>query len=171
MCKVKKCLWVIERKIIGLVNYFSPSLYMKIFNRYLTKIGIKVGKDGLNYVDPSVYFDGVDYSLITIGSHATISKEVLFLTHDYSAYKALVLIGEEEKFKRVDLPITVGENCFIGARATLLPGTQIGDNCIIGACSVVKGVIPDKSVVAGNPGKVLKGTEEYARKYLCETGN
>lgn len=113
-----------------------------------------------------MHFDGVDYSLISIDDHATISREVLFLTHDYSAYKALSLIGEEKKFKRVDLPIKVGKNCFIGARATLLPGTTIGDNCVIGACSVVKGTIPDNSVVAGNPAKILKGTEEYARKYL-----
>lgn len=90
----------------------------------------------------------------------------MFLTHDYSAYKALILIGEEEKFKRVDLPIVVGENCFIGARATLLPGTVIGDNCVVGACSVVKGHIPNNSVIAGNPVKIIKRTEEYARKYL-----
>lgn len=98
----------------------------------------------------------MNYSLITIGSNATISREVLFLTHDYSAYKALVLIGQEDRFRRVDLPIVVGDNCFIGARATILLGTVIGNNCIIEACSVV----------IGNPAVVLKRTKEYAEKYL-----
>ena len=47
-------------------------------------------------------------------------------------------------------PIIVGKNSFIGARVTLLPGTEIGENCIIGAGSVVKGKIPNNSIVIGN---------------------
>lgn len=93
-----------------MLNYFYGNKYMRYYNQYLKKIGIK--------------------------------------------------------FKRVDLSIVVGENCFIGARATLLPGTVIGDNCVVGACSVVKGHIPNNSAIAGNPVKIIKRTEEYARKYL-----
>lgn len=164
--KIRKIWLVLQRKMIGLLNYFSPNLYMKFYSRYLKKIGIRLGNSRPNYIDPSVHFDGVDYSLIKIGSNATISREVLFLTHDYSVYKALVLVGKENEFRRVDKPITLGDNCFVGARATLLPGTVIGDNCIIGACSVVKGHIDSNSVVAGNPAVILKRTEEYAEQYL-----
>ena len=60
--------------------------------------------------------------------------------------------------------ISIGNISFIGARATLLPGTEIGDNCIIGACSVVKGKIPSNSIVIGNPAKIVATTSEWLDK-------
>lgn len=51
----------------------------------------------------------------------------------------------------------------MGARVTLLPGTEIGENCIIGASSVVKGKIPSNSIVIGNPSKIVGDTREWAR--------
>ena len=63
-------------------------------------------------------------------------------------------------------PIKVGKDSFVGARATLLPGTEIGENCIIGAGSVVKGKIPDNSIVIGNPARVIGNTKDWARKKL-----
>lgn len=53
----------------------------------------------------------------------------------------------------------------MGAGATLLPGSKIGNNCIIGANAVVKGTIPDNSIVAGNPAKVISNTVEWAQKH------
>ena len=51
--------------------------------------------------------------------------------------------------------IQVGSNVFFGVNCTVLPGTTIGSNCVIGAGSVVRGRIPDGSVVMGNPAKVV----------------
>lgn len=45
---------------------------------------------------------------------------------------------------------------FIGAGAIILPQSKIGNYCIIGAGAVVKGTIPDYSVVVGNPCKIIK---------------
>jgi serine acetyltransferase len=42
-----------------------------------------------------------------------------------------------------------------------MPNTTIGNNCVIGAGAVVRGVIPDNSVVIGNPGKVVMSTGVY----------
>ncbi|MHB1152800.1 MAG: acyltransferase [Eubacteriales bacterium] len=55
----------------------------------------------------------------------------------------------------------MGKNTFIGARVTLLQGTKIGNNCLIGAGSVVKGNIPNNSIVIGNPAKVIKNTKDW----------
>lgn len=95
-----------------------------------------------------------------------ISKEVLLLVHDYSVFRALKAIGREDDGKRILAPISVGNNVFIGARSTILPGTRIGNNVVIGAGAVVKGHIPDNVVVAGNPAKVIKTIEEYAEQCL-----
>lgn len=56
--------------------------------------------------------------------------------------------------------MTIGENSFIGAGAIVLPGTTIGKNCIIGAGSVVKGIVEDYSIVAGNPCRVIGDTRK-----------
>ncbi|MCD7710451.1 MAG: hypothetical protein LUI04_03750 [Porphyromonadaceae bacterium] len=56
----------------------------------------------------------------------------------------------------------IGDNCFIGAGAIILPGSRIGDNVIIGAGAVVKGEIPSNSVVIGNPCKILKKINPHA---------
>jgi virginiamycin A acetyltransferase len=50
----------------------------------------------------------------------------------------------------------IGHDVWIGARATILPGARIGPGCIIGAGAVVGGSIPPYSVVAGNPGRVIR---------------
>ena len=63
-------------------------------------------------------------------------------------------------------PISVGNGSFIGAGVSLLPGTNIGKNCIIGAGSVVKGIIPDNSIVIGNPAKVIANTVDWAQNKL-----
>ena len=57
-------------------------------------------------------------------------------------------------------PVNIGTNSFIGAGAIILPGSSIGEHCIIGAGAVVKGNIPDFSIVIGNPCKVIGDTRK-----------
>ena len=55
-----------------------------------------------------------------------------------------------------NLPVHIGENCWIGAGAIILPGVTIGDNSVIGAGSVVTKDIPANVVAVGNPCHVLR---------------
>lgn len=52
--------------------------------------------------------------------------------------------------------VEIGENCWIGEKAVILPGVTIGDWSIVGACSVVNKSVPAYSIVAGNPARVIK---------------
>lgn len=52
-------------------------------------------------------------------------------------------------------PIRIGRATWIGDRCAILAGADIGVGCVIGANSVVRGVIPDHSVAAGAPAKVV----------------
>ena len=71
----------------------------------------------------------------------------------------------------IALPITIGNNVWIGTHVSVLPGVTIGDNCVIGAGSVVNRDIPSNVVAAGNPCKVLrKITEQDKRKYPVWNG-
>ena len=61
----------------------------------------------------------------------------------------------------------IGENCFIGYGAVIMPGTVLGRQCIVGANSVVKGVYPDYCVIAGVPARIIRRynfqTEEWEK--------
>ena len=50
----------------------------------------------------------------------------------------------------------IGERCFIGANAIVMPGVRIGNQCVVGAGSVVTKDVPDHCIVAGNPARVIR---------------
>ncbi|MDE7192107.1 MAG: sugar O-acetyltransferase, partial [Clostridia bacterium] len=57
-------------------------------------------------------------------------------------------------------PVKIGNNVWIGAHATILSGVTIGDNAIIAAGAVVTKDVPQNTVVAGVPAKIIKKIEE-----------
>lgn len=56
-------------------------------------------------------------------------------------------------------PISIGDDCFIGARSFIMKGVSIGHGSVIGACSVVVSDIPAGVVAAGNPAKILRQSD------------
>lgn len=143
---------------------------MKIYLIFLKRIGLKI-EGTPKFISNDTYFDGKDFSLITICDNVTISREVMLLTHDYS----ISTVGKTLKLEEVEAldklykkgnvlilrGIRIGSNSFIGARSSLLPGTEIGQNVIVGACSVVRGKVPDNSIVVGNPAKIVGSVSEW----------
>ncbi len=53
-------------------------------------------------------------------------------------------------------PIKIGNNVWIGANSTILPGVTIGDGAIIAAGAVVSKDVPENAVVGGVPAKIIK---------------
>ena len=62
--------------------------------------------------------------------------------------------------------VTIGDNVWIGGNVVICPGVRIGDNVVIGAGSVVTRDIPDWSVAAGNPCRVLRPVTDNDRRKL-----
>ena len=56
----------------------------------------------------------------------------------------------------------IGRNCLVGMNAVIMDEVEIGDECIIGALTFIKAgeKIPARSVVAGNPGKIIKAVSD-----------
>jgi len=117
--------------------------------RLLRSQGVTIGRDCIIHTP---HF-GVEPYLVVIGDHVAISSGTHFITHD-----AVGLMFEGKDHWGLYGAIRVGSNTFFGVNCTILPGTKIGSDCVIGAGSVVRGDIPNGSVVMGNPARVVMPT-------------
>ena len=103
-------------------------------------------------------------NLIRLGNNVHIASNVSFLTHD-GINLLMENVGEyaSEAQERVGC-IEIGDNVFIGSGTHILYDTKIGNNVIISTCSVVTKDIPDNSIAAGVPARVIGSFDEYVEK-------
>jgi acetyltransferase-like isoleucine patch superfamily enzyme len=76
-------------------------------------------------------------------------------SHEFSKEPSQ-LINEQDKFLQNSKPVIINEDCFIGINVFIKPGITIGRGSVIGANTTVLDDVYPYSVVAGNPGKVIK---------------
>lgn len=93
---------------------------------------------------------------VTIGNDVTITGNcsIVDVSHPFDDVYEKKKIGE--RISTVEQPIVIGDGTFIGFGSHISPGVTIGKNCVVGAGSVVTKSIPDYSVVAGSPAKIIK---------------
>lgn len=109
-------------------------------------------------------------NLIRIGNNVHIASNVSFLTHDVTHFVLNNLdivksLGEVQEHIGC---IEIGDNVFVGSGVHILYDTKIGNNVIIGTGSTVTKDIPDNSVVAGAPAKVIGTFDDYVKKFMSE---
>ena len=95
----------------------------------------------------------IDNNEVHIGDHVMIGPTVQIYTAAHPLKAEPRIQGWE-----VAHPIIIGNNVWIGGAAIILPGLQIGRNAVVGAGSVVTRDVPENTVVAGNPARVIKKT-------------
>lgn len=130
---------------------------------YLRRKGVRIGEHCEFFKPETQFVDPSNPELIIIGNHVKISLECAILTHGFD-YSVLRELHTGEGFGSAG-PVVIGNNVFVGMRAMILKNTTIGNNCIIGAGSIVRGVVPDNSVVAGNPAQAVMTIDELYRRY------
>ena len=139
------------------MNLIKEFLY-RIRGEYTTEklisMGMTVGKNFKRL--QGTILDPAHCWLITIGDNVTIAPRVHILCHDASTkdFLGYTKIGR----------VNIGNHVFIGAESVVLPGVTIGNNVIIGANSTVTHDIPDNSVAAGSPARVICTLDEYLSK-------
>lgn len=75
--------------------------------------------------------------------------------HIYTASHPINPI-ERNKGPEFGIPVTIGNNVWIGGRAVINPGVSIGDNVVVASGAVVTKDVPENTVVGGNPAIVIK---------------
>ncbi len=91
---------------------------------------------------------------ISIGNDVLIASHVLITSENHG-------MNPEREVSYMNQPLEckdvfIGDGCWIGEKVSIMPGVSIGKKCIIGANSVVTKSIPDYSIAAGIPARVIK---------------
>ena len=101
-----------------------------------------------------------DDTTVTIGEHCNFGPNVTIVTplHPMLAAERRAIRVPDGRDLRLcwAKPVSVGNDCWLGANVVICPGVTIGDNCVIGAGSVVTRSIPANAFAAGNPCKVIR---------------
>ena len=101
-----------------------------------------------------------DDTTVTIGEHCNFGPNVTIVTplHPMLAAERRAIRVPDGRDLRLcwAKPVTVGNDCWLGANVVICPGVTIGDNCVIGAGSVVTRSIPANCFAAGNPCRVIR---------------
>ena len=92
---------------------------------------------------------------ITIGDATFFGFGVKILTGDHPIYNK----GLDRQHVISIRPVFIGAGVFLGSYAIILPGSVIGDDSVVGAGSIVKGVFPGGTLIAGNPAKIVKSID------------
>ncbi len=131
--------------------------------KYIERVGVNFPK-GKVYLYGKISW-GTEPWLISLGENVHITNGVKFVTHDGGTLLFRSIIPDLEITK----PITIGNNVYIGNDVLLLPGVTVGNNVVIGAGAVVTKDIPDNTVAAGVPARVIKTIDEYFEKLQRES--
>lgn len=104
------------------------------------------------FINSNCYF--MDGAKITVGDNVFIGPSCGFYTANHPLDYQTRNQGIEQA-----LPISIGNNVWLGGNVIVLPGVKIGDGCVIGAGSVVTKDIEANSVATGIPCNVIKKIE------------
>jgi acetyltransferase-like isoleucine patch superfamily enzyme len=108
------------------------------------------------FVNRRCFFDLL--APVTIGRDCQIAQDVMFCTATHE------LTAEGFARRPHGKAVQVGDRCWIGARATVLPGVQIGDGCVVGAGAVVAKDCAPGGVYAGVPARRIRDVSATDRR-------
>jgi len=103
-----------------------------------------------------------DPKLVKFHNNIVVTSNVTFVTHDVFHMGLNNL--NKGVFPYEQNAIEIMDNVFIGCNSTLIGPLRVGPNAVIAAGSIVTKDVPENSVVAGNPAKVIDTFENFVNK-------
>jgi phenylacetic acid degradation protein len=112
-----------------------------------------IGKDC--YIGPGAAIRG-DWGRIIIENGCNVQENCII--HMFPGVTVLLKQSAHVGHGAIIHGATIGRNCLIGMNSVIMDNSEIGDDSIIGALTFIKEEekIPPRSVVVGNPGKIIK---------------
>lgn len=101
----------------------------------------------------------LDVAKVTIGDNCQMAPNVAIYTAGHPVHP-----DTRNTMYEYGIEVSIGDNVWIGGNTVICPGVHIGNNVVIGAGSVVTKDIPDWTIAAGNPCKVIREITEADRK-------
>ena len=150
--KLRLRLFVLKNWIFHSLSYSSPLSNFVI--RFQRCRGVKIGKNC--HFSPYVLLDLLHPELITIEDNVTISSNSMIFAHVNPTTNEFL---KNHGYPRTIKPVVIKNGAIISVGCIIIAGVTIGKNSIVGAGSVVSQDVPDFSVVAGNPARVVKKIE------------
>lgn len=102
----------------------------------------------------------LDVGKVVIGDNCQMAPNVAIYTAGHPIHP-----DSRNSAYEYGIGVTIGDNCWIGGNTVICPGVHIGNNVVIGAGSVVTKDIPDWSIAAGNPCRVIRKITDEDRKF------
>ena len=134
---------------------YTPVIHESSFTHPLAAItgNVIIGKDC--YIGPGAALRG-DWGQIIIEDGCNVQENCII--HMFPGGTVLLKEAAHVGHGAIIHGATIGKNCLIGMNAVIMDNVQLGDECIIGALTLIKQdeKIPARSLVAGNPGKIIK---------------
>jgi acetyltransferase-like isoleucine patch superfamily enzyme len=147
-------------RVMGIESRFRVFFYSRFFSigeetiilsgfKVRNPEKIKIGKRG--YININCFMQGSGG--VEIGDDVIIGPNVSFYSENHNFLDKKKLI-KDQGFTRKK--IIVGNDVWLGANVTILPGISLGDGCVVGAGAIVTKSFPSYSVIAGVPAKKIK---------------
>jgi carbonic anhydrase/acetyltransferase-like protein (isoleucine patch superfamily) len=107
------------------------------------------------YIGPGAAIRG-DWGRIILEDGCNVQENCTI--HMFPGVTVLLKTGAHIGHGAIIHGATIGKDCLVGMNAVIMDNAELGDECIVGALTLVKQgeKIPPRSLVAGNPGKIIK---------------
>jgi carbonic anhydrase/acetyltransferase-like protein (isoleucine patch superfamily) len=111
------------------------------------------------YIGPGAALRG-DWGQIIIEDGCNVQENCTI--HMFPGVTVLLKEGSHIGHGAIIHGATIGKNCLVGMNAVIMDNVELGDECIVGALTFIKQdeKIPCRSLVAGNPGKIIKDVSD-----------
>jgi len=139
-------------KILRWIGVHHPDNRTRLLFYELTNVPIGEG----TVINSNVVLYDEYRGLVAFGQRAAVSTGVTIVASSGPNNSQLAALPYVRRKLAVTAPVSIGDDVWLGANATILPGVSVGDSAIVGAGAVVSSDVEPRTVVAGVPARVVR---------------